>query len=84
VRQVLADTTGLVVAASASPEPVLLGSAMLGAVASGDHAELGKAMKEMSALGDIHRPQPALAGWHDRRFTAFEALQKAGRAIRNS
>jgi D-ribulokinase len=37
VRQVLADTTGLTVAASASPEPVLLGSAMLGSVASGSH-----------------------------------------------
>ena len=84
VRQVLADTTGLAVAASSSPEPVLLGSAMLGSVASGEHVDLGRAMEAMSALGEIHRPQPALAGWHDRRFAAFEALQKVGRSIRKS
>ncbi|TAN08589.1 MAG: ribulokinase [Rhizobiaceae bacterium] len=82
VRQVLADTTGLAVAASSSPEPVLLGSAMLGAVASGDRTDLARAMEAMSALGEIHRPQPALAGWNERRFTAFEALQKVGRSIR--
>jgi D-ribulokinase len=83
VRQALADGTGLAVAASSSPEPVLLGSAMLGSVASGDHADLGLAMETMSALGEIHRPQPALAEWHNRRFTAFEALQKVGRSIRS-
>jgi len=82
VRQVLADTTGLAVAASSSPEPVLLGSAMLGAVASGDCTDLARAMEAMSALGEIHRPQPALAGWNERRFAAFEALQKIGRSIR--
>ena len=84
VRQVLADMTGLTVAASASPEAVLLGSAMLGSVASGDHANLGEAMQAMSVLGEIHQPQAALADWADRRFGAFEALQKAGRAIRSA
>nr|WP_249161121.1 FGGY-family carbohydrate kinase [Bradyrhizobium manausense] len=83
VRQVLADTTGLTVAASASPEPVLLGSAMLGSVASGDHASVGAAMEAMSALGEIHSPQAALADWNDRRFAAFEALQQVGRSIRS-
>jgi D-ribulokinase len=82
VRQVLADTTGLTVAASASPEPVLLGSAMLGSVASSDHPSVSQAMEAMSALGEIHLPQATLAGWHERRFGAFEALQKVGRAIR--
>lgn len=84
VRQVLADMTGLTVAASASPEAVLLGSAMLGSVASGDYANLGEAMQAMSVLGDIHQPQAALADWANRRFRAFEALQKVGRAIRSA
>lgn len=84
VRQVLADMTGLTVAASASPEAVLLGSAMLGSVASGEHADLSEAMKAMSALGEIHHPQAVLAGWADRRFKAFDALQKVGRAIRSA
>ncbi|MBR0928431.1 FGGY-family carbohydrate kinase [Bradyrhizobium diazoefficiens] len=84
VRQILADMTGLTVAASASPEAVLLGSAMLGSVASGDHADLGEAMQAMSVLGDVHRPQASLAGWAYRRFAAFEALQKVGRAMRSA
>jgi D-ribulokinase len=82
VRQVLADTTGLTVAASASPEPVLLGSAMLGSVASDDHQSVSQAMDAMSALGEIHLPQATLADWNERRFGAFEALQKVGRALR--
>jgi D-ribulokinase len=82
VRQILADTTGIAVAASSSPEPVLLGSAMLGAVASGDHADLRHAMETMSTLGEIYAPQPDLADWHERRFKAFEALQGVGRDIR--
>jgi D-ribulokinase len=82
VRQILADTTGITVAASSSPEPVLLGSAMLGAVASGDHADLRHAMETMSTLGEIYAPQPDLADWHERRFKAFEALQGVGRNIR--
>jgi D-ribulokinase len=82
VRQILADATGLTVAASSSPEPVLLGSAMLGAVASGDHADLRQAMEAMSTLGETYTPQPSLADWHERRFAAFEALQGVGRSIR--
>jgi D-ribulokinase len=84
VRQILADTTGLTVAASSSPEPVLLGSAMLGAVASGDSPDLRQAMEAMSTLGETYAPQPGLADWHERRFAAFEALQGAGRSIRDS
>jgi D-ribulokinase len=83
VRQILADATGLTVVASSSPEPVLLGSAMLGAVASGDHADLRQAMEAMSSLGEIYAPRPDLSDWHGRRFAAFEALQQVGRTIRN-
>lgn len=83
VRQVLADTTGLTVAASASSEPVLLGSAMLGSVAAGDHTNVSQAMEAMSDLGEIHQPHAALADWNIKRFAAFEALQKVGRSIRS-
>ncbi|UVC07442.1 FGGY-family carbohydrate kinase [Rhizobium sp. TH2] len=84
VRQLLADTTGLTVAASTSPEPVLLGSAILGAVAAGRCKDTAEAMSSMSELGEIYRPQAALADWHERRFRAFELLQSAGRAIRET
>jgi D-ribulokinase len=39
-------------------------------------------MEAMSTLGETYTPQPALAGWHERRFKAFEALQGVGRDIR--
>jgi len=81
VRQMLADATGLTVAASVSPEPVLLGSAMLGAAAAGAFKDLGEAMSAMSALGEVHQPNPATREWHDRRFEAFELLQATGRKI---
>lgn len=82
VRQLLADTTGLAVAASTSPEPVLLGSAILGAVAADHFRDMAAAMAAMSELGETCRPNVAHAGWHAKRFQAFELLQKAGRAIR--
>jgi D-ribulokinase len=83
LRQLLADCTGVVVAASQSPEPVLLGAAMLGAVAAGAYANLAAAMPAMSRLGDIYRPAGGeLRLWHDRRYQAFLALQEAGRTIR--
>ena len=83
VRQLLADTTGLVVAASTSPEPVLLGSAILGAVAAGHFPDMVSAMDAMSELGETYQPNEAHAGWHASRFQAFELLQKAGRTIRD-
>ena len=70
VRQVLADATGLAVAASSSPEPVLLGSAILAAVAAGRHADVGTAMSAMSELGDVWQPDPAVA------IVACEALRR--------
>ncbi|QNQ64095.1 FGGY-family carbohydrate kinase [Brucella sp. 6810] len=82
VRQVLADATGLVVAASTSPEPVLLGSAMLGAVASGAYPDLVTAMQAMSELGARNRPDAGRAKWHAHRFEAFMLLQATARKIR--
>lgn len=81
VRQILADATGLTIAASVSPEPVLLGSAMLGAAAACAFPDLGGAMQAMSALGEVHQPSRATRDWHEVRFKAFELLQGAGRKI---
>ena len=81
-RQLLADATGIDVAASMSDEPVLLGSAILGAVAAGAFPDIETAMASMSALGSIHQPADVSRSWHRRRFEAFELLQKVGRNIR--
>src|SRR6185295_14180026 len=60
VRQIMADTTGLTVALPQTKEPVLLGAAMLGAVAGGAYASIGETMAKMSVLGGrARRPRPA-------------------------
>jgi D-ribulokinase len=82
VRQLLADATGVTVAASTSPEPVLLGSAILGAVAAGRYPDTVAAMAAMSELGEIYASDAGMRDWHDKRFEAFELLQAAGRKIR--
>ncbi len=84
VCQMLADTTQTSVALPNTPEPVLLGSAMLGAAASRHFQSLGDAMRDMSGSSRIFKP----AGQHviikhNRRFRAFEVLQTSGRVVRN-
>jgi D-ribulokinase len=81
VRQLLADTTGKIVAAPISEEPVLLGSAILGAVASGRYSDIAEAMPAMSAIGETYQPNPTLAEWHKKRFGAFEMLQQVSRTL---
>jgi D-ribulokinase len=83
VRQLLADCTGLVVTAPRQAEPVLLGSAMLGAVAAGAFPTLEGAMAAMTGEGELYRPATGpIAAAHDRRFAAFETLQRAVREFR--
>lgn len=82
VRQLLADATGMAVAAPTSPEPVLLGSAMLGALAAGRYPGALAAMSAMSELGEVHEPNAEMRAWHAGRFKAFEDLQSVARRIR--
>jgi D-ribulokinase len=79
-RQLLADATGVTVAASGSPEPVLLGSAILGAVSAGAFPDVQAAMAAMSTLCDIFLPDDTTRAWHSKCFHAFELLQKAGQS----
>jgi D-ribulokinase len=82
VRQLIADTTDVRVAAPRTSEPVLLGSAMLAAVASGQFLTLTEAMATMSAMGAMYTPvQGELGLWHARRFNAFKMLQETGRIL---
>lgn len=83
VRQLLADVTGLPVLASAEAEPVLLGSAILGAVAAGIEPDMTAAMRRLSRNAHSYEPaKGALKALHDRRYAAFLALQQAARAAR--
>ncbi|MCE6951320.1 FGGY-family carbohydrate kinase [Cereibacter sphaeroides] len=84
VRQLIADVTGKPVVASAEAEPVLLGSAILGAVAAGLAPDMRVAMQRMSRTAQVYEPVGGkLAALHDRRHAAFLALQAAARAARD-
>ncbi|KRW97421.1 FGGY-family carbohydrate kinase [Paracoccus sp. MKU1] len=83
-RQLLADATGLPVEVTECPEPVLLGSAMLGAVAAGLFPDLHSAMPAMSRIATHCAPDPASRARQDARHAAFLALQSTARQIRAS
>jgi len=80
VRQVLADSCGLRIRAAGTAEPVLLGSAILAAVASGHQPDLVTAMRRMSVLGNAYNPSAPSAAWHERRFAMFEGFQNLYRS----
>ena len=83
VRQIMADTTGLVVALPRTQEPVLLGAAMLGAVASGAFQSIGETMASMSALGRLSDPTaPALSAFHRRKRDVHGLLRALDRDSR--
>jgi D-ribulokinase len=83
IRQILADATGVPVEITACPEPVLLGSAMLGAVAAGLYPDLKTAMPAMSAIAlQCQSASGALRDRHDSRDRAFLRLQAVAREIR--
>ncbi|MBV8409790.1 MAG: FGGY-family carbohydrate kinase [Alphaproteobacteria bacterium] len=77
VRQIMADTTGLSVALPQSPEPVLLGAAMLGAVAAGTHRTLRDAMASMTRLGaTTAATAPGMARFHAAKRRVYGLMRK--------
>jgi D-ribulokinase len=77
VRQIMADTTGLTVAVPETQEPVLLGAAMLGAVAGNAYGSIGEAMTSMSAIGCLSEPTaPGLADFHRTKRKIHGLMRK--------
>lgn len=71
-----ADATGCNILVPEQDEPVLLGSAMLGAVAGGGFETLEIAMNKMSGAGKLIRPREQAVGeFHDAKFAVFERMQ---------
>ncbi|HEY2511253.1 MAG TPA: FGGY-family carbohydrate kinase [Polyangiaceae bacterium] len=67
-----ADATGCRVVLPREPEAVLLGSAMLGAVASGDRSSIAEAMHTMSAADRIIEPSGGAVGrYFDAKYAVF-------------
>jgi D-ribulokinase len=85
VRQIMADTTGLTVALPQTQEPVLLGAAMLGAVAGGADGSIRETMASMSALGGLSEPTaPGLAEFHRCKRKIYNRLRALDRDSRET
>ncbi|MCQ8781233.1 FGGY-family carbohydrate kinase [Mangrovibrevibacter kandeliae] len=83
LRRILADATGIDVALPATPEPVLLGSAIVGAVAGGAYPDIKAAAAAMGRTGPAIKPQGGeVEAFHARKFAVFERLQAAEREAR--
>ncbi len=82
-RQLLADACGISVVTPVAEEPVILGSAMLGAVAAGVVSSVMDAMQRMSAAKQTVVPEPAMRELHNNRFAAYKKLQGDGRTLRD-
>lgn len=70
-----ADITGCRIVLGAEPEAVLLGSAILGAVAAGRYGSVVGAMGAMDAPGAQVGPAGGvLAAYHDRKYRVFRRM----------
>lgn len=71
-----ADATGCCVVVPDQSEPVLLGSAMLGATAASNFASLEDAMRAMSGAATTVDPRGGkIADYHDRKYKVFRRMQ---------
>ncbi|MBC8130177.1 MAG: FGGY-family carbohydrate kinase [Rhizobiaceae bacterium] len=85
LRRILADAAGLKVALPETAEPVLLGSAMLGAVAGGVYPDLASAAAAMCRTVDEITPAGgSIAVFHAAKYGVFETLQRTEREIRTA
>jgi D-ribulokinase len=83
VRQIMADTTGLSVAPPSTAEPVLLGAAMLGAVAGKVFSSLREAMETMSGLGPLTRATgPEMTRFHSAKRQVYSLMRKLDKESR--
>lgn len=70
-----ADATGCTVLVPEQAEPVLLGAAMLGAVASGSYADLPAAMAALSGPVRVIAPRGgAIAAYHAAKYAVFRRM----------
>ncbi len=69
-----ADVTGLPIEIISESEAMLLGSAMLGATASGLYPKLTDAMLAMTGDVSVTMPRAGTAAFHDRKYRIFREM----------
>jgi FGGY-family pentulose kinase len=77
-----ADITGCRIAMPHEPEAVLLGAAMLAAVASGAYDKLESAMERMNNAERVVAPRPTTRAFHDRKHAVHKRMFEDQRAYR--
>ncbi|WP_132534874.1 FGGY-family carbohydrate kinase [Rhizobium sp. PP-F2F-G48] len=78
----LADACGKPVVGTRSEEPVLLGSAILGGVASVSFMYTASAMKALSHQDSIYTPaQSEIRATHDLRYEVFKTVHEQARIM---
>ncbi|MDY8108721.1 FGGY-family carbohydrate kinase [Fulvimarina sp. 2208YS6-2-32] len=80
VRQILADASGMEFAIPDVEEPVILGSAILGAVAGIAFKSIAEAMESMSRFAETITVDDATRDVHRKRFDTFKSLQAVARS----
>lgn len=83
VRQLLADACNLPIVATKCSEPVLLGSAILGAVAGNVASTVSEAMSQMTRLDLQFDPQEAYRQTHLARYESYRLLQQTVKGFRD-
>ncbi|EDJ1003738.1 ribulokinase [Salmonella enterica] len=82
VRQILADTCDLPVISTRCSEPVLLGSAILGAVAANIAPSVVSAMKKFTHKDQIYSVNETYRETHQCRYGNYQRLQQTARMLR--
>ena len=77
-----ADVTGATIYLPEEPEAVLLGAAILGAVASGSHADIPAAMHAMCRSASVVEPNPETAAYHAAKYEVYRELYDQQKARR--
>lgn len=81
IRQLLADACGKPVLSTRAAEPVLLGSAILGAVAGGLFETVPQGMQALSTPDLRYAPDSNVREQHDKRYRSFTRLQQTARTL---
>ncbi len=71
-----ADITQCKLILPEEPEAVILGAAMLGAVAAGSHDSVQSAMAAMSQPGEMIQPNRDAAAYHNSKYKIFHKLHE--------
>ena len=78
-----ADITGCPIHLPGEKEAVLLGTAILAAVAAGEYQTIVAAMKSMSRPGEVIRPNAACQKYHGEKYKIFLRMYEHFKEIRN-